>query len=218
MYIGFPFIRAVFVCLLILNSGCSQMYFAAMEKIGIEKREIFVSRIKDARKSQAEAKEEFKDALEQYRSIISVKGGDLEKKYSDLSRVLERSESQAAEVKSRVSKVKEVSRALFREWKSELSQYSSEALRRDSERKLDRAQDEYDVMIRSMDAASAKLDPALRPLQDQVLYLKHNLNARAISALDGELRSIEDKVEVLINDLEKAIEEADKYVVSLEKA
>lgn len=218
MFIRFPYVRALLVSFLLMLNGCSQMYFAAMEKIGIEKRDIFVSRIKDARKSQTEAKEEFKDALEQYRSIVSVKGGDLEKKYNDLSRVLERSESQAADVKSRVSKVKEVSRALFREWKSELSQYSSDALRRDSERKLDRAQDEYDVMIRSMDAASAKLDPALRPLQDQVLYLKHNLNARAISALDGELRSIEDKVEILIEDLEKAIEEADKYVVSLEKA
>lgn len=35
-------------------------------------------------------------------------------------------------------------------------------------------------MIKSMNAATSRLELALVPLMDQVPYLKHNLNARAI--------------------------------------
>ena len=35
----------------------------------------------------------------------------------------------------------------------------------------------YDQMIGAMKRAEGKLEPALQPLRDQVLFLKHNLNA-----------------------------------------
>ena len=194
--------------------ACSNVYFSALEKIGIEKRDLMLTRIKATKESQEEAKKEFKNALEQYKSIVKVKHSNLEDTYNKLNSVLEGCEEKAADVKYRVSQVKEVSMALFKEWKNELSEYSDARLREDSEKKLSIAKDHYSKMMASMRIASDKLDPALKPLRDKVLYLKHNLNAQAIDSLDGEVEVIETRVEELIEELSQAIEDADKFTAN----
>jgi hypothetical protein len=194
------------------------MYFSALEKIGIEKRDLFIKRIKAARNSQVDAKEQFKNALEEYKSVVNVEGGDLESKYSKLSAILDESEKSAEDVKTRVIKVRDVAVSLFQEWKSELSDYSNQELRRDSEKKLDKAKMEYAAMMASMKIASDRLEPALKPLRDNVLYLKHNLNAKAIMALNAEVIRVEEKVDNLIEELSRSIADADEYVKRMESA
>ena len=61
------------------------------------------------------------------------------------------------------------------------------------------------------------MDPVLSAFQDQVLYLKHNLNAQAIVSLQGELVSIETDVAGLIKEMEASIKEADTFINSIEK-
>jgi hypothetical protein len=51
-----------------------------------------------------------------------------------------------------------------------------------------------------------------------VLYLKHNLNARAIASLSGTLGEIETDVETLIRDIDASIAESDRFLASLETA
>ncbi len=199
-------------------SSCNSMYFSALEKIGIEKRDLFIKRIKAARNSQVDAKEQFKNALEEYKSVVNVEGGDLESKYTKLSAILDESEKSAEDVKTRVIKVRDVAVSLFQEWKSELSDYSNQELRRDSEKKLDKAKMEYAAMMASMKIASDRLEPALKPLRDNVLYLKHNLNAKAIMALNAEVIRVEEKVDNLIEELSRSIADADEYVKRMESA
>ena len=55
-------------------------------------------------------------------------------------------------------------------------------------------------------------------LQDQVLYLKHNLNARAIDGLKGELRTIETNVARLIRDMEASIAQSEAFIAELNQA
>ena len=78
-----------------LLSSCATAYYRALETVGIEKREILVDRIEDARDSQTEAKEQFTSALDRYRSVINVEGGDLERTYDRLAAELERSDARA---------------------------------------------------------------------------------------------------------------------------
>ncbi|WP_306535650.1 DUF2959 family protein [Geobacter sp.] len=62
--------------------------------------------------------------------------------------------------------------------------------------------------------AEAKLDPALTPLHDQVLFMKHNLNARAIAGLSDELVTVQANVDKLVRDMEKSIAQA--FIASLQ--
>ncbi|HPM58381.1 MAG TPA: DUF2959 domain-containing protein [bacterium] len=205
------------ILVLIGIAGCSTLYFAGMEKIGIQKREIMVDRVKAARDTQKEAKEQFVNALEQFKSVVAVQGGDLEKKYNQLSATLERSEAEAEAVRSRIKSVEEVSTALFAEWKKEIAQYNSETLRRSSQQKYDAAEEKYEQLMKAMKKAESRMEPALVPLRDQVLYLKHNLNAKAIAGLSDEVVTVETRVDKLVADIEAAVAEADEFISQLQE-
>ncbi|HPY77360.1 MAG TPA: DUF2959 family protein, partial [Anaerohalosphaeraceae bacterium] len=70
----------------------------------------------------------------------------------------------------------------------------------------------YDRLIGAMERARDKIDPVLSAFKDQVLFLKHNLNARAIASLQGQLSSIESDIAVLVRDMETSIAEADSFI------
>lgn len=197
-------------------TGCSSMYYGAMEKLGVHKRDIMVDRVKAARDTQNEAKRQFLTAMEQFKSVVNVQGGDLEKKYNQLNATLQKSESKAAEVRNRISAVEDVSRALFSEWRSEIKQYTSDTLRKSSRQKYDLAKKKYTELIAAMKKAESRLEPALAPLRDQVLFMKHNLNAKAIGGLSDELISVQTNVDTLVRDMESAIAQADAFIASLQ--
>ena len=210
-------IRLLILSVVILEfSGCSTMYYGTMEKLGVHKRDIMVDRVKEARDSQNEAKKQFLTAMDQFKRVVNFQGGDLEKEYNKLDATLKKSESKAADVRDRIRAVEDVSDALFSEWRSEIKQYSSDTLRRSSQRKYDVTKKKYTELITSMKRAEAKLEPALVPLRDQVLFMKHNLNARAIAGLSEELASVQTNVDKLVSDMESAIAQADAFIASLQ--
>lgn len=209
--------RLVFITLFISLTGCAKMYYSGMEKIGIPKRDIMVHRVEKARDTQEKTKQQFKSALEQFTAVTNYKGGDLEAVYKKLNGEYEASVDQAAKVKSRIDDIESVSEALFAEWETELEQYSSASLRRSSQQQLSQTRSHYNQLIAAMRRAESKMQPVLTVFKDQVLYLKHNLNARAISALKGELSSVESDVSALIMAMEKSINEANAFIKTMEK-
>ena len=102
--------------------------------------------------------------------------------------------------------------ALFDEWEVELDQYTSAPLRRSSERRLQETRAQYKQLIQAMKRAEAKMAPVLAAFHDQVLFLKHNLNAQAIASLKGNLASIESDIAVLIREMEASIREANRFI------
>lgn len=209
------------VCLAIVTAlagaACERVYYGTMKKLGYEKRDILIGRVKDARKAQQEAQEEFTSALDRFRQVIEVDGGTLESKYDKLNGELERAEKRAREVKERVAKVKDVSDDLFREWNKELSQYSNRGMRAESERELQATRRRTEALIEAMRRSERRLEPVLQPLRDRVLFLKHNLNAKALGALTRELATVEGDVDSLVADLKSSIAEADAYLAEMEK-
>jgi len=197
--------------------GCDAIYYKAMRKLGKEKRDILVSRVKDARASQADAQAEFKSALERFQQIVQVEGGSLEDKYQKLNGELERSEDRAKTVKDRIDAVRDVSKDLFKEWSNELGKYSDRALRQESERELRETKRRTDALIASMARAHARVEPILQPLRDRVLFLKHNLNARALGALTKELGAVRTGVDELVADMQRSIAEADAFIADMER-
>jgi hypothetical protein len=200
---------------IVFLAGCKSMYYGTMEKFGVHKRDILADRVKEARDTQNEAKKQFLTAMEQFKSVVNYKGGDLEKEYNKLSDTLKKSESKADEVHERISSVESVSKALFKEWSAEIKKYNSDVLRKSSQEKYDLTKEKYNELISSMKRAEDKLEPALIPLRDQVLYMKHNLNARAIAGLSDELINVQTNVDELVRDIESAVAQADSFINSL---
>ncbi len=209
--------RYFLITLPLLLTGCSSMYYSALDSMGIPKRDIMVHRVEKARDTQQEAKEQFKSALDQFTHLTNFKGGDLEEVYNKLNGEYEASEAKAKEVRKRIDDIEDVSGALFAEWEEELQQYSNASLKRNSQQKLTETKKQYKQLIAAMNKAESKIAPVLTVFKDQVLYLKHNLNAQAIASLKGELGTIESDVSTLIAAMEKSIDEADAFIKTIEK-
>jgi Skp family chaperone for outer membrane proteins len=210
------FTRATLVGVLLFTAGCSSTYYSTLEKFGYAKRDVLVDRVEKAQESQTEAKEQFSSALDKFLAVTKVDGGDLQRKYEAMNTEFKRSETRAKEVHERIDAVEDVAGALFREWERELKQYSSDSLRRESQRQLDATRRSYDNVLKLMRRAAERMDPVLATFRDQVLFLKHNLNARAIASLSSTNRELEADISRLISDMEASIHESEAFIKTLQ--
>ena len=199
-------------CVVPLLTGCRSAYYSAWEKMGWEKRDILSDRVEDARDSQEDAKKQFQTTLERFQEVTQFQGGKLEDKYKKLKSEYDRSQSRAETVTKRIASIETVANDMFKEWKQELEQYSSSDLRRSSQEKLDDTRRRYDDLLSAMRRAESRMKPVLTAFNDQVLFLKHNLNAAAIASLQDDVKSVESDVSGLINDMNTAINEANEFI------
>ena len=206
-----------FIFLISILSGCSSAYYGAMEKIGIHKRDILVDRVEDARDAQSEAQEQFKSALEQFSSVVQLENTDLKQAYEKLNSEYEESEEAAKNVSDRIEKVESVAEALFKEWEEELELYKSTDLKNSSRKQLRSTKDRYNKMLQNMKQAESSMTPVLRTFRDNVLFLKHNLNAQAIGSLRMEFKNLKGDINRLITKMNTAIESSNSFISKLEK-
>lgn len=201
-----------------LLAGCQTMYYETMEKFGYEKRDLLVERVDEAREAQQEAKDQFQSALDQFIAVTGFSGGELQQQYEELKREYEASEKKAESVRNRITAVEQVAEDLFEEWEAELDQYTNARLRANSKRQLEDTRARYLQLIGAMKRAENKIEPVLATFLDQVLFLKHNLNARALASLRTDLAAVESDIAELIREMNTSIAEADDFVRSMSGA
>lgn len=183
-----------------------------------EPRDLLVDRVKDARDSQHQAAEQFRDALTEFKAVVDLPETDLERQYNKLNKAHIRSKAAADDINKHVDRVVSASNRLLDEWREELNDYNDPALRRIAEQQFDQTREHATQLITSMREIEDRMQPVLNSFQDQVLYLKHNLNLSAIAALEGEATIIESNVDALIDDMNRSIAEADAFIkVMLER-
>lgn len=202
---------------LLLAPACQSAYYATMEKFGVHKREILVDRVEEGRAAQAEAKEEIVSALEAFKAATGFHGGELEAVYTKLNDEYEASAEAVDEVRTRITKIEDVAGALFEEWSDEIDGMQNQELAAESKAMLADTKGRYGTLIDAMHAAEAKMQPVLTALKDNVTFLKHNLNARAISSLQKSLATIQTDVDALVLDMERSIAEADAFIASMKE-
>ena len=209
------FTKLLIIVSLLSLTACQSAYYSAWGKLGVEKRDILVDRVEDARDSQTDAQEQFASALEEFSVLINFDGGELESVYDALNDQYIESEAAAKEVSARIDKVESVAEALFSEWEEELNLYTNAKLKRDSQSQLRETQAKYKSMLRAMRKVESSMPPVLNALQNNVLYLKHNLNASAIGALQGEFAVIKSDVNKLLGEMNAAIAQSDTFIAAM---
>ena len=205
----------VLVCSQMLLLGCASAYYDALESIGVHKRDIFVDRIEESLEVRKEGQAQFESALEQFKATVDFDGGGLEKAYNLFNDEYEESEEAANAISEHISAVESVADALFEEWSDELDLYTSPSLRRASERQYKSTQKKYQRLLASMRRVEESMQPVLATMRDNVLFLKHNLNARAIDTLKGELGSINRDMSKLVKNVQRSIAEAEAFITTL---
>jgi uncharacterized phage infection (PIP) family protein YhgE len=180
-----------------------------------EPRDLLVDRVEDARDSQHAAAEQFRDALTEFKAVVNLPESDLERQYNKLNKAHKRSQAAADDISKRIDRVVSASNRLLEEWRSELDDYNDPAMRRMAENQFDQTRDHAGRLAASMRQIEDRMQPVLASFQDQVLYLKHNLNLSAIAALEGEAAVIESNVDILIADMNRSIAEANAFIEAI---
>ena len=201
---------------LTFGSSCRSTYYSTMEKFGVHKRDILVDRVEEGREEQEAAKEQFQTTYERFKELTGVDGGELEDVYERLNDEYEDCDDRAAAVRERIDSIESVAADLFSEWQGELDEISSPDLRKKSAMQLDETRSRYERLITAMKQAESRMEPVLVAFRDQVLFLKHNLNAQAISSLQTTVIEIEGDVTKLIEEMKQSIAEADAFIASME--
>jgi hypothetical protein len=201
---------------LLLATGCQSAYYATMEKFGVHKRDLLVDEVEEGRAEQKEAAEQFQSTYEVFRELTGFKGGDLEEVYDKLSGELEDCEEDAGDLRTHIEDIERVATDLFDEWHDELGEMENESLRRQSETMLKDTRARYGDLIKAMERSEDKMEPVLQAFRDHVLFMKHNLNAKAIAALQDVVIDIEDDVASLIAEMQKSIAESDEFLKAME--
>jgi len=212
--------RFVLIALLALVAsagvtGCQSIYYATMEKFGVEKRDLLKRAVVAARDEQKEAQVEFKDALTRMKEMYGSQGTALESTYSKLKSDLDSCTAQAGDVHKRIRDMDQVANDLFAEWEKEIGQFTNPTFSSESRRQLSDTRSRYSQLATALRSAESTMDPVLRSLTEHVLFLKHNLNAAAIASLKGEATQITTQIDTLIRQMNASINEADAFIKSL---
>ncbi len=196
--------------------ACGGAYYSAWESLGRHKRDILVQRVRAGQADQREAEAQILSTYELFQEATGFQGGELESFYGRMDRAYEKSEARAADVRSRIATIDGVEGRLFSEWEGELGEIQNPELRERSAGQLRQTRDRYAELIASMRRAEQRMDPVLGAFRDQVLFLKHNLNASAIASLEGTAVGLEADVEALVRDMQASIREAESFLASLD--
>ncbi len=197
--------------------ACQSAYYQVAEQVGYHKRDILVDRVEDGRDAQVEAEEQFQSAREQLLALMDFDGGDIQDAYESLSEEYESALTAATNVSDGIDAIEHVAGALFDEWEDELTEYTNTRLKADSARKLKETKRRYTGLIKTMRRSERRMGPVLAALKDNVLYLKHNLNAQAVAALRVEFRNIDRDIDLLIAEMKKAIASSNEFIDSLKQ-
>ena len=208
-------VRLPLVLLILLLSGCSATYYKTMRTLGKEKRDILVQRIKDAKKDQDQTKEQLKTTMESFQALTGFQGGSLEKSYKRLNSDYESANSQAGKLHDKIQSIDQVSNDLFKEWQGEINQMGNAKLKSQSTVLLRNAKTRQAAYMRAIRKTEDQITPVLAAFHDQVLFLKHNLNSRAIGSLKGTTTTLQGDVADLIQSIDASSQEADKLISSL---
>ncbi len=199
-----------------LKEHFDSLYYQSREMmLGHHKRDIVVIQVEQTCNSLVNTKDQFEDALQQFKSIVDVAETSLEQRYNLLQRQYEFCKSKSEDVSHRIASIEEVSESLFKEWDEELEQYNSRALRSKSRQQLKTSKKQYARLVKTLRKAESRIHPVLSAFKDQVLFLKHNLNAQAIAALQHEFVEISIDISKLIEVMEITINEASQFVSTL---
>jgi outer membrane murein-binding lipoprotein Lpp len=207
--------KLYWIAALLLLQGCSQIYYSTWEMLGKQKRDLLRDNVEDLSTDQKEVQEEVQDALTRLRTLYGSPSEKLTQVYDDLKSDYDSAKSKAAALHARIEKVDDIANDLFSEWDAEIGRLKTPKYKQDSRHKLQQTKQKYAKLEASVRKAEKGLTPVLAALEEQVIYLKHNLNAQALGGIKAELHSVESEIKTLSSALQSSIQESQSFVSTL---
>ena len=216
---GIPLTRlSAGLLLAVLLAGCQTVQSALRTTLGSSStntRGVLVSRVEAARQTQVEAKAQFEVTYDLFKQLTEYRTGELEDLYDGFRDEIKECEDYAEEVGTRISGIENVSVQLFTKWGEELQEITDPSLRELSQERLEETVSRNESLVDSLRSTQDKMTPIVTAFGDHVLFLKHDLNAHAIAALNDSVKRVEKDISSLFGVMQSSIKKADVFVASM---
>ena len=122
--------------------------------------------------------------------LASRNQGDSAAAYAEFVEAIRRSEQQAQKLRSSVSPMRSASEPVFGRWAADLAAYTNPRMRQHSERRLADTRSRFNAIIAAIEPTQAAYETLNMGLRDIALFLGHDLNAAALSEIEGDVRAL----------------------------
>lgn len=175
-----------------------------------------IKKIERADKEMNEARKQVGKALEAYGTLLGEQEEHRRSAYKDLVKALERCEEMSKELRERREDMDKQAEKFFKDWKKSLKDIKSSDLESRSERRLEDTRERYRRVSDRWREMRERYQPVTSRLEDQVVYLGHDLNADATSSLEQDAREVQAEADALFRAMDEFEAEAQGYVSSLQ--
>ena len=153
-------------------------------------------RVRAIHENQLLAYENLKAVHEEFKQLTTPQAVDITGHSRDLKRRAKVCRRDAEELGKEIESFQQETEALITDWKRQLASLG-DAERRDSRKALEETEEQAERVLDAMRTVRKKLQPVLASLDDYILFFDHNLNARAIAALDDTYESFDEDMDEL---------------------
>lgn len=210
------FIKSILLLSLLLTSSCSTVYYNFWETLGKEKRDLLKSKLNDVNNAQEDVEEQYVDNLERIRKEYNFNEGELEKTYDKITDDYEDTNEKQKELSERINKANNIATDLFEEWKNEAYQLQNKNYKRKSLQKLAITKKKYSRTYTTIKKIEKDLNKILRKFKDQVIFIKHNLNAKVIGNLKSEFNDIKIDIKKQIKNIKRSKNQTELFIKELD--
>ncbi len=183
----------------------------ALVQVGAKsKHDLLFEQIEESIALQQETKQYIEQAYDVLANV-SDDVGDVEGQKKEINQAYQQSESLAQKLKAKITKVDRTAKTLFIEWRRELRQYNNKNLREKSAQNLDNTKQQYATVRESMQKSYQSIEPLLRLLHDNELYIKHNRSVAAMQGFQSEVKAAGSNIDGILADIETAITDSEAF-------
>ena len=200
-------------CMLVLL-GWGAVAAAATDD-GHKRTDKLIERIDETVKEMREGRKRVEKTLAAYHDVFSREEKHRRSAYKDLVKSLDKQEERSKKLRERFKRLEKTSEKYFKEWNKSLKDIRKGELRDRSAARLDKTRKRYHELIRAGEEAQKGFRPVVEGLEDQVVYLGHDLNQTSVESLETDRAKINDVARGLMARIDNFAAAADAYVASL---
>jgi len=192
-------------------SGCS--LFGGEEKSTLNEVDVLFSSIETVQVESTVSKERSRAALELLETLARPDfAGNAPQTYSSFVAAIDASEKQAAKLSESVEPMKESAEEVFQQWTKDLEAIGNTRLRAQSHVRMEETRARYEAVLTAAATAQVTYDAFNADLHDHALFLGHDFNRSAVSAIASEVAALAERSKDLDQRLDACDAAARRYV------
>lgn len=194
-----------------LLGGCS--VFSTETKTSLNQVDQLLSSVETVQVESTVSKERSRAALELLEKLARPDfAGDAAQTYSNFVAAIDASEQQALKLSECVEPMKESAEAVFQQWTADLEAIGNTRLRAQSHVRMAETRARYDAVLTAAATAQVTYDAFNADLRDHALFLGHDYNSGAVSAIASEVTALGERSKDLDQRLDACDAAARRYV------